>query len=308
MNETNTRKLVIIGSGPSGLTAAVYAARAGLKPVVAAGLTYGGQLMLTSEVENFPGFPEGIVGPELMQNMLKQAERFGAEVIFDDATKVDFSTKPFSVWVGDKQYSSEAVIIATGASTLWLGLPSEQQFRGKGVSSCATCDGFFFKDKRIAVVGGGDSAMEEAHYLTKFASTITVLVRGESLKASKIMQERVLGNPKISVRYNTTVSEFVGNERLSGVRVKDATTGAEEVLEVEGAFVAIGHKPNTELFAGQIELDQKGYIIAQSTLTSVPGVFVAGDVRDYRYRQAVTAAGMGCMAALDAEKYLEEYK
>lgn len=305
MTETNTRKLIIIGSGPSGLTAAVYSARAGLKPLVIAGLTYGGQLMLTSEVENFPGFPGGIIGPELMQNMLKQAERFGAEIVFEDATKVDFSAKPLRVWVADKEYSTDAVIIATGASTLWLGLPSEQQFRGRGVSSCATCDGFFFRDKEIVVVGGGDSAMEEANYLTKFATKITVLVRGEALKASKIMQERVLGNPKIGVRYNVTVAEFVGAERLNGVKVKDSRTGQEELLPAEGAFVAIGHKPNTELFQGQIDLDAKGYISASDTKTNVPGVFVAGDVRDYRYRQAVTAAGMGCMAAMDAEKYLE---
>lgn len=305
MTETNTRKLIIIGSGPSGLTAAVYSARAGLKPLVIAGLTYGGQLMLTSEVENFPGFPGGIIGPELMQNMLKQAERFGAEIVFEDATKVDFSAKPLRVWVADKEYSTDAVIIATGASTLWLGLPSEQQFRGRGVSSCATCDGFFFRDKEIVVVGGGDSAMEEANYLTKFATKITVLVRGEALKASKIMQERVLGNPKIGVRYNVTVAEFVGTERLNGVKVKDSRTGQEELLPAEGAFVAIGHKPNTELFQGQIDLDAKGYISASDTKTNVPGVFVAGDVRDYRYRQAVTAAGMGCMAAMDAEKYLE---
>ncbi|MGE5392210.1 MAG: thioredoxin-disulfide reductase [Candidatus Saccharibacteria bacterium] len=305
MAETNSYKLIIIGSGPSGLTAALYAARAGLKPLVIAGLTYGGQLMLTSEVENFPGFPDGIVGPELMQNMLKQAERFGAEIVFDDATKADFTAKPFRVWVADKEYSSEAIIIATGASTLWLGLPSEQQFRGKGVSSCATCDGFFFKEKEIAVVGGGDSAMEEAHYLTKFAKKITVLVRGDTLRASKIMQDRVLNDPKIAIKYNTTVAEFLGNERLTGIKLKDIKTGAEEVLNVEGAFVAIGHKPNTELFAGQIELDAKGYIVPNGTTTSLSGVFVAGDVRDYRYRQAVVAAGMGSMAALDAEKYLE---
>lgn len=301
----DTHKLIIIGSGPAGLTAALYAARAELKPLVFAGLSFGGQLMLTTEVENFPGFPQGIQGPELMQNMIAQAERFGAEFVYDDVVKVDFAHRPFLVNGGGKDYRAEAVIIATGASSLWLGLPSEEKFRGKGVSSCATCDGFFFKDKEIAVIGGGDAAMEEALYLTKFATKVTILNRSDKLRASKIMQERVLANPKITVLYNKVVEEFVGGEKLSGIRLKDIATQENQDLKVEGAFVAIGHKPNTEIFQGQIELDVKGYIVPRDgTKTSVDGVFVGGDVRDYRYRQAVTAAGMGCMAALDAEKYL----
>lgn len=298
-------KLIIIGSGPAGLTAGVYAARANLKPLIVAGLTFGGQLMLTTEVENFPGFPKGIMGPELMQNMIGQAERFGAEIIYDDAMKTDFSSKPYKVEVGKETYTADSVIIATGASSLWLGLETEEKFRGKGVSSCATCDGFFFKDREIIVVGGGDSAMEEASYLTKFASKVTLVHRRDSFRASKIMQDRVLKNPKISVMYNTAITEFLGDEKLRGVKLKDTVTGEEKEMPIEGVFVAIGHKPNTKLFEGQIDLDDKGYINPiDNTKTKVPGVFVAGDVRDYRYRQAITAAGMGCMAALDAEHYL----
>lgn len=298
-------KVIIIGSGPAGLTSALYSARADLKPLVIAGLTYGGQLMLTTEVENFPGFQHGIQGPELMQNMIAQAERFGAKIVYEDVVSVDFSKKPFQVSTGGAEYAGESIIIATGASSLWLGLPSEEKFRGKGVSSCATCDGFFFKDKEIAVIGGGDAALEEALYLTKFATKVTLLNRSEKLRASKIMQDRALANPKITVLYNKVVEEFLGQEKLSGVRVKDVVTEETQEMPVEGTFVAIGHKPNTEIFKGQIELDAKGYIVPKDqTLTSVDGVFVAGDVRDYRYRQAVTAAGMGCMAALDVEKYL----
>jgi thioredoxin reductase (NADPH) len=298
-------KLIIIGSGPAGLTAGLYAARANLKPLIVAGLTFGGQLMLTTEVENFPGFPKGIMGPELMQNMISQAERFGAELVYDDVTKVDFSSKPLKLDVGKESYTADAVIISTGASSIWLGIPSEEKFRGKGVSSCATCDGFFFKDMEIIVIGGGDSAMEEASYLTKFASKVTIVHRRESFRASKIMQERVLNNPKISVMYNTTIEEFLGNEKLQSVRLKDVNTGEVKEIPIEGAFVAIGHKPNTDLFKGQLQLDEKGYIIpTDNTKTNIPAVFVAGDVRDYRYRQAITAAGMGCMAALDAEHYL----
>jgi thioredoxin reductase (NADPH) len=298
-------KLAIIGSGPSGLTAAIYAARANLNPIVFAGLTYGGQLMLTTDVENFPGFPKGIMGPELMQAMIEQAERFGAKVVYEDISKVDFGSQPFKLWVSNKEYTAESVIIATGASSLWLGLPSEEKFRGRGVSSCATCDGAFFRDKEIVVIGGGDAAMEEATYLTKFASKVTILNRSEVLRASKIMQDRAKSNPKISVVMNTVVEEFLGDQKLQGVRVKDVKTGESRTLEVDGAFIAIGHKPNTEMFQGQIELDAKGYIIpTNETKTSREGVFVAGDVRDYRYRQAITAAGMGCMAALDAEKFL----
>lgn len=299
------KKVIIIGSGPAGLTAAVYAARANLKPLVIAGQTFGGQLMLTTEVENFPGFPQGIQGPELMQKMVDQAKRFGAEIIFEDATEVDLKQKPFQVTVGSKAYAGEAVIVATGASSLWLGLPSEEKFRGKGVSSCATCDGFFFKDKNIIVVGGGDAAMEESLYLTKFVKSITVLVRSDKLRASPIMQDRARANPKISIEYNKTVEEFLGNNHLTGVKIKDTLTNQATDRPIEGVFVAIGHKPNTEIFKGQLELDAKGYLVpVDQTKTSVAGVYVAGDVRDYRYRQAVTAAGMGCMAAMDVEKYL----
>ncbi len=303
----DTHKLIIIGSGPAGLTAALYAARAELKPLVIAGLTYGGQLMLTTEVENFPGFRDGIMGPELMQNMVVQAERFGAQIIYEDATKVDFAKQPYTVTVGDKSYQSQTVIVATGASSLWLGLPSEERFRGKGVSSCATCDGFFFKGKEIVVIGGGDAAMEEALYLTKFVKSITVLVRSDKLRASPIMQDRAKANPKIFIKYNTTVVEFLGTDRLTGIKVKDTVSGAVSEMPIEGAFVAIGHKPNTEIFKDQLELDAKGYLVPiDQTKTNVAGVYVAGDVRDYRYRQAVTAAGMGCMAAMDVEKYLHD--
>jgi thioredoxin reductase (NADPH) len=298
-------KVIIIGSGPAGLTAGIYAARANLKPLIVAGLTFGGQLMLTTEVENFPGFPKGIMGPDLMQNMIAQAERFGAEVVYDDVTKVDFSKKPFILEVGKETYTADSVITSTGASSLWLGIPSEEKFRGKGVSSCATCDGFFFKDREIIVVGGGDSAMEEASYLTKFASKVTLIHRRGEFRASKIMQDRVLNNPKISVMFNTTIEEFLGDEKLRSVKLKDTVSGEVREVPIEGVFVAIGHKPNTDLFKGQLDLDDKGYLIPiENTRTKIPGVFVAGDVRDYRYRQAITAAGMGCMAALDAEHYL----
>ncbi len=301
----NTHKVIIIGSGPAGLTAALYAARANLKPLVIAGLSYGGQLMITTEVENFPGFPTGIQGPELMQKMIEQAQHFGAEIVYEDVVSVDFSSKPFKLSTGDNKYQSQSVIIATGASSMWLGLPSEERLRGKGVSSCATCDGFFFKDKEIIVVGGGDSAMEEASYLTKFVKKINVLVRGDKLRASQIMQDRVKANPKITIEYNKSVDEFLGADRLSAVKIKDAVSGAVEERAIEGAFVAIGHKPNTDIFKGHIELDEKGYIMPKDqTKTNVDGVFVAGDVRDHRYRQAITAAGMGCMAAMDMEKYL----
>jgi thioredoxin reductase (NADPH) len=300
-----TKKVIIIGSGPAGLTAALYCARASLNPLVIGGVSYGGQLMNTTEVENFPGFPQGIQGPELMQHMVDQAKRFGAEIVFDDALKVDFSKRPFMVATGDKEYFGETVIIATGASTIWLGLESETRLRSKGISSCATCDGFFFKGKELVVIGGGDSAMEEADYLTKFATKITVLNRSDKLKASKIMQDRVLKNPMITVLYNKAVEEFLGEERLTGGRIKNTVTGEITEMKFEGAFVAIGHKPNTGIFNGQITLDEKGYIApTNQTQTNVEGVFVAGDVRDFRYRQAITAAGMGCMAALDAEKFL----
>lgn len=304
--EPNHYKLIIIGSGPAGLTAALYAARANLRPLVFAGTVYGGQLMLTSEVENYPGFPHGVQGPELIQLFIDQAKRFGAAIEFEDVTKVDFSQKPFKVWVNEKEYSADAVIIATGASSMWLNLPSEQKFIGKGISSCATCDGFFFKDKEVIVVGGGDTAMEESLYLTKFATKVTIVHRRDEFRASKIMQERVLSNPKISVIYNTAVEEFLGDVKLTTVKLKNIQTNQISEMNIDGAFIAIGHKPNTEVFKDQIELDVKGYIVPKDEArTSVEGVFVGGDVRDYRYRQAVTAAGMGCMAAMDVEKYLE---
>jgi thioredoxin reductase (NADPH) len=314
-----THKLIIIGSGPSGLTAAIYAARAGLRPLVLAGLTFGGQLMLTTEVENFPGFPQGIQGPDLMQNFIKQAERFGVQIVYEDVIKADFSSKPFKLSTGDHEYQAESVIIATGASSMWLGLPSEEKFRGKGVSSCATCDGFFFKGKEIIVVGGGDSAMEEATYLTKFATKVTILNRSENFRASKIMLDKAKGNPKIEFMTNKVVEEFLGDARLSGVKVRDTVTGEVKEMPVEGAFIAIGHNPNTKVFAGQVELDDKGFVLRKGreqeakptdhnhfpTATSVKGVFVGGDVHDHHYKQAVTAAAFGCMAAIDAEKYLE---
>jgi thioredoxin reductase (NADPH) len=300
------RKVIIIGSGPAGLTAALYAARANLKPLLFAGLTFGGQLMITTEVENFPGFPAGVQGPELMQKMIEQTERFGTEVVYEDITKVDFSQNPFRVWSGENEYQAESIIIATGASSMWLGLESEARLRGKGISSCATCDGFFFRDKEIIVVGGGDAAMEEALYLTKFAKKVTMLIRTDKIRASQIMADRAKSNPKITIEFNKTVDEFLGAEKLTGAKIKDTLTGTVEERAIEGAFIAIGHKPNTEIFKDQIELDAKGYIVPQdSTRTNVPGVFVAGDVRDYRYRQAITASGMGCMAALDMEKYIE---
>ena len=301
----NHHKLIIIGSGPAGLTAAVYAARAELKPLVLAGLTFGGQLMTTTEVENFPGFPHGIQGPELMQNMIAQAERFGTTIVYEDVVKVNFSKKPFKLSTGSNEYSADAVIIASGAAYKWLDIPSEQKFRGKGISACATCDGFFFKEKEIIVVGGGDAAMEEALYLTKFATKVTVLNRSEVLRASKIMQDRAKNNPKITILFNKAVEEFTGTDKLSGGKIKDLKTGEVVDMKFEGAFIAIGHKPAIDAFTGQIELDEKGFIKAiNHTRTSVEGVFVAGDVHDHEYRQAVTAAGMGCMAALDVEKYL----
>ncbi|MEA2023289.1 MAG: thioredoxin-disulfide reductase [Actinomycetota bacterium] len=300
-------KVLIVGSGPAGLTAAIYAARADLDPLMIEGMERGGQLMLTTEVENYPGFPEGIMGPELMDGMRKQAERFGTRIVSSDVTKVDFTERPFKVWVGDALYESETVVISTGASARWLGIPGESRLRGYGVSACATCDGFFFRDREIAIVGGGDSAMEEAIFLTKFASKVTILHRRDEFRASKIMAQRAIDHPKIEVLWNTTIEEVLGDDLVTGLRVKNVLTGDKSVLPVEGFFLAIGHDPNTKIFQDQLELDSSGYITtgAGSTRTSVEGVFAAGDVVDHYYQQAVTAAGMGCQAAIDVEHWLD---
>jgi len=306
---SETYDVIIIGSGPAGLTAAIYTGRARLKTLVVAGSSWGGQLMLTSQVENYPGFPEGVLGPDLMNNMLKQAQQFGAEIIFEDAENVDFSKKPFKVVAGGVAYESLAVIIATGASPRQLGLEGEERLKGKGVSNCAVCDGAFFKDKTVVVVGGGDSAMEEALFLTRFARKVKVIHRRSQLRATKILQERAFGNPKIEFVWNSVVEEILGKEHVEGVRIKRVDTGEVSEIQCDGVFVSIGYKPNTDLFKGQVEMDEKGYIVAKDfTETSVEGVFVAGEAKDHRYRQAITAAGEGCQAALDAIKYVEEIK
>jgi thioredoxin reductase (NADPH) len=301
-------ELVIVGSGPAGLTAAVYAGRANLQPIVIEGIGAGGQLMLTTDVENYPGFPDGILGPELMMKFREQAERFGAEFVTADADRVDLSEEPFRVWVGEREFRAQSMIVTTGASARMLGLPAEQQLLGHGVSTCATCDGFFFREKPIAVVGGGDSALEEAIFLTKFATTVTIIHRRDELRASKIMQDRARANPKIDFKWNSTVSDVVGNGAVEAIRLQDTVTGAESDLEVNGLFVAIGHDPNTALFRGQLDLDENGYIVTapDSTRASVEGVFAAGDVQDHVFRQAITAAGSGCMAAIEAERWLGE--
>ncbi len=303
---TSTHELVILGSGAAGLTAAVYAARANLEPLVVEGVAAGGQLMLTTDVENYPGFPEGILGPELMGMFREQAARFGAEFVTADADRVDLSSSPFGVWVGDQEYRSNALVIATGASARMLGLESERRLFARGVSTCATCDGFFFNKKTLAVVGGGDSALEEALFLTKFATRVTLVHRRDELRGTKIMQERVFANPKIDIRWNTTVDEVLGANQVEGLRLRDTIDNSTSDLDVEGLFVAIGHDPNTALFAGQIDLDDNGYIVTEgaSTRTSVDGVFAGGDVQDHVFRQAVTAAGTGCMAAMEAERWL----
>jgi thioredoxin reductase (NADPH) len=301
----NIYPVIIIGSGPAGLTAAVYTARAELQPLVIGGVEAGGQLMLTTDVENYPGFPT-IKGPELMAKMIEHAEKFGAKILRKNVTKVDFSERPFKVWVDDEEFSAQSIIVATGASAKWLGLDSETRLRGHGVSSCATCDGFFFRNKNIAVVGGGDTALEDATFLTKFATKVGIIHRRDQMRASKPLQKRAFENPKISFYWNKDVVDILGGDHVEGVKLRDTQTGEEQEIVVDGLFVAIGHKPNTEIFQGQLKLDEKGYIQADGTKTSVEGVFVAGDVEDVRYRQAVTAAGAGCRAALDVERWLSE--
>ncbi len=300
------RKVIIIGSGPAGLTAAIYTARANLAPLMFAGGLYGGQLMLTSDVENYPGFPEGILGPELMEKFRAQAERFGAVIHNEDVTRVDFSSQPLRVWVDDEEHRANVVIAATGASAQWLGLDNETRLRGRGVSSCATCDGAFFRDKDIIVVGGGDTALEDGLFLTRFGRAVTVVHRRDALRASKIMQARAFAHPKMSFMWNTVVEDIRGDRGVTGVVLRDLATGAVTERPCDAVFVAIGHVPNTQIFAGQLELDHRGYIISPDGVrTKVPGVFVAGDVQDTRYRQAITAAGLGCRAAMEGEKYIE---
>jgi thioredoxin reductase (NADPH) len=303
----NARDVIIIGSGPAGLTAAIYTARANLKPLVVEGLQAGGQLMLTTDVENYPGFPEGIVGPDLMAKFREQAERFGAEFLTADVDEVDLAATPKRVRIGGRDEFARTVIISTGAQARMLGLPNEHALLGHGVSTCATCDGFFFRGHDIAVIGGGDSALEEANFLTRFADKVTLVHRRKELRASKIMQDRAFANPKIEFLWNSTVVDVKGDGRVSALEVKDSETGSITELPVTGVFVAIGHDPNTKLFTGQLELDPGGYIVTKSgtTFTSIPGVFAAGDVQDHIYRQAITAAGSGCMAALETERYLD---
>ena len=314
---SETHEVVILGSGPAGLTAAIYTARANLKPVViegepsSTGDQPGGQLMITTDVENYPGFPSGVLGPDLMRDFRSQAERFGAQMVTEKATKVDFSDRPFKIWVGDTDtepdYLSETVIVSTGAQSIMLGLEAEERMVGRGLSTCATCDGFFFRDQEIAVVGGGDSAMEEATFLTKFASKVTIIHRRDQLRASRIMQERAFANEKIEFLWNHVVTDLLGEEKLQGAQVQNTQTGEESDLDVTGLFIAIGHTPNTGLFAGQLDMKENGYLTtdADSTRTNVEGVFACGDVQDDYYRQAVTAAGSGCMAAIEAERWLE---
>jgi thioredoxin reductase (NADPH) len=306
-NEPGIENVIIIGTGPAGLTAALYAGRSDLKPLVFEGIQAGGQLMITTDVENYPGFPDGILGPELMDRFRKQAERFGARMVPSDVTRVDFAADPKRVWVGADEYLAKTVIVSTGATANWLGIPGEERLTGRGVSACATCDGFFFRDKRLLVVGGGDSAMEEALFLTKFASKIIVVHRRDQFRASAIMGNRVMEHPKIEILWDTEVKEIHGDNGVEGVTLVDANTGEERYLETDGVFVAIGHRPNTGIFEGQLKLNESGYVVLTgdgTTSTGVPGVFAAGDVSDARYRQAVSAAGSGCMAAIDAERHM----
>ena len=298
--------IIIIGSGPAGYTAAIYAARANLSVLMLQGYQVGGQLMLTSDVENYPGFEEGILGPPMMEKFEAQARRFGTEVIPEDVISIDFNKRPFKVTTDSGEYQARAIIISTGASAKWLGLPSEQRLQGRGVSACATCDGFFFKKKDVAVIGGGDTAMEEATFLTRYANHVTVIHRRDKFRASKIMQDRAFKNPKISVIWDTEITEVLGENEVTGLRLHNVKTGEESTLPVQGFFLAIGHQPNTDLFKGILDMDKVGYIVpVEHTMTNIPGVFAAGDVTDHRYRQAVTAAGDGCRAAIDAERWLE---
>ena len=310
MTDKTIHKTIIIGSGPAGLTAAIYAARANLSPIVFEGNQPGGQLTITTDVENYPGFPDGILGPDMMDLFRKQAQKFGAECFYKHVSKVDFSNSPFKVYVQEEEYLAESVIISTGASARMLGLDAEKELMGYGISTCATCDGYFFKDKEIVVVGGGDSAMEEASFLTKFASKVTLIHRREEFRASKIMIDRVLDNPKIEIIKNAVVADIFGSQKdgVSSILLKDTINGKERNFDCEGVFYGIGHKPNTDQFKGVIDLNDQGYIVTDpgSTLTNVDGVFACGDVQDDHYRQAITAAGSGCMAAIDAEKYLED--
>jgi thioredoxin reductase (NADPH) len=301
--------VIIIGSGSAGYTAAIYACRAGRKTLVLAGSIPGGQLMITSEVENYPGFPEGVLGPELMEKFRRQAERFGPEIVYDDVSFVDFSSRPFKIVAGGKTYEGKSVIIATGANAKWLGLPSETKFRGRGVSSCATCDGFFFKGKDVVTVGGGDTAMEEANFLANITNSVTVVHRRDMLRASKIMQERATANPKIRFIWDSAVKEITGDDKVTGVQLHNLKSGKDSHVKAEGVFVAIGYEPNTGFLEGKVELDSQGYVVTRKeTETSVPGVFAAGDVRDHKYRQAITAAADGCKAAIDADRFLAEHK
>jgi thioredoxin reductase (NADPH) len=302
------RNVIVIGSGPAGFTAALYAARADLEPLVLKGLEAGGQLMLTTEVENYPGFADGIMGPELMDQMEKQAQRFGAEILAVHVTEVDLASRPFLIKAGDQAWRARTVIVATGATARWLDIPGEERLRGRGVSACATCDGFFFRDRELVVVGGGDTAMEEATFLTKFASKVTIVHRRDEFRASKVMQDRVFANPTIEVVWDSVLEEIVGEQAVTGVVVRNVKTGERSTLSTDGVFMAIGHDPTTSLFGEQLETDAEGYLVVRepTTETNVPGVFAAGDVTDHTYRQAVTAAGQGCKAAIDAERFLGE--
>jgi len=306
VNDQNVRELIVVGGGPAGYTAALYAARADLEPLVIEGFAWGGQLMITSDVENYPGYADGIMGPEMMSDFRRQAERFGAEFVTDDVTKVDLSEQPFRVWVGDDEYTARSVIVATGASARWLGIESEEQHKGRGVSACATCDAAFFREKNVYVVGGGDSAFEEALFLTKFASQVHLVHRRDEFRASKIMVDRARANDRIDFVLSAEVVEILGEAKVEGLRLRSTETGETWEVDADGLFVAIGHDPNTALFRDQLDSDAAGYLLTRpgTTETNIPGVFAAGDVQDHVYRQAVTAAGSGCMAALDAERFL----